>query len=186
MRHAAISLAILGAGLLLSGCVSFSPYAVPAGEQAILHMVRVEGEPSGAQSPPHWFFAYDNADCRLTPKGGFLRSISWDVGNEGEAPLAGGERLYLRSITKDVRLGGASITPAGPVANISWTYCTTMASFTPEAGRRYRVHHALAEGGCQVDLVDDTNRAPPSFRLEPLTARCEQFNQRDDGDTAKP
>lgn len=139
-------------------------------------MVRAEGEPSGAQSPPHWFFAYANPDCRLTEEGGFLSSISWDVGKEAERPLAAGQRLYLRSITKEVRFGGSTM---------SWSYCTNVASFVPEAGRRYRVQHELTYPGCRVVLVQqDTNRPPPSFRLEVVSPRCGEFNQRDDGDTA--
>jgi len=64
-------------------------------------------------------------------------------------------------------------------------FCTNMASFVPEAGRRYRFQQEVTYPGCRVALVDeDTNHRPPSFQLEPVARRCAEFDGYTDGETA--
>lgn len=176
MRSVVIGLAVLAGGLV-SGCgFGFTPYTAAVGPQAVLHIVRPTSEPTGFQAPPHWFFAYANPDCALTEEGGFLGSISWDVGNELEQPVTAGQRLYVRSIAREIYFGGSTM-----MSN----YCTNMSSFVPEAGRRYRFQQEVTYPGCRVALVEEeTSLRPPSFQIEAVEPRCAEFNAYNDGETA--
>jgi hypothetical protein len=165
------------ATFLLCGCaMGFHPYpsASTFASGARLHAVRdpAEGASAGFR-PAHWFFAYDNADCELNERGGFLGSISWDVGNEFNTALMAGERVYVRGIARFAEAGGGQI---------SQIYCTTVTSFEPVPGGEYQVSQNGLSPDCPTNIVDARTGEPPAtLRTEPIAKACGQFNGRNDG-----
>lgn len=171
--------ALLATALIASCSIGFQPYPqIAGGGSADLHAARDASEGSSLGTPPaHWFFAYDNDDCVLTERGGFLGAISWDVGNEFDTRLQADQPVYLRAISRH-----AALSAPGELSRI---YCISVAGFVPRAGASYRVSQNALSSDCSVRIIDvTTGHAPADLRIVRVEGPCATFNGRNDGESA--
>ena len=165
---------------LLTSCVSFQPYSPTTLNLATATVQAVRDEAEGAPlgtKPAHWFFGYDNPSCLLNERGGFLGSISWDVGSQFRATILAERPIYIRMVTRSADLGGPG--------TIVRTVCISVASFTPRSGATYRVSQNGTAADCPAWVIDEATGSPPAdFSLQRVLGPCAEFNGLNDGATA--
>lgn len=154
------------AGLtLLAGCATRyaePPPGAPAATLTIAHQ---------GKDFPSWttVSVFDNGACRATPASGRIGTVgkAYDL---SETPKSARVRARqpLHVAVQGTSSSAVSVTGVnGPLTRYT---CTSLVSFTPEAGKAYTVSQRVhAPGRCKAVVTDDATQAPVADLTQPPT-----------------
>ncbi len=159
------------AGLaLLAGCATRyaePPPSAPAATLTIAHQ---------GKDFPSWttVTVFDNGGCQASPASGRIGTVgkAYDLSEKPQSTRVRA-RQPLHVSVQGTSSSAVSVTGVnGPLTRYT---CTSLVSFTPEAGRAYTVSQRVyAPGRCKAVVTDDATQAPPPDLVQPPTpAACE-------------
>lgn len=149
----------------LTACQSYYSQPDPPVPSAELHVVSAH---RGSGSNNFWY-AYSTETCEDKDGDGLLGNFSSFSGSDKTVRIPAGQRFYLNG-----QLLSHSAYATGDTVQGTTNQCRSVASFVPEASRKYEATQGTSVHNCQIQIVDaETHAAPPTFEVHELKGNCD-------------